>query len=122
MVDPKIEIATLLNKLMPPTNSVTFPNYPSDNLYDLPEDYRARVLCQTNSVLIKNLPINVVSTSTTVLRDPDGAPVNVIQYISITSGQLTTSTSLTYNIREFRIFGPSSGRPAKVWEWYRDVP
>jgi hypothetical protein len=122
MVDPKIEIATLLNKLMPPANSITPPNYPSDNLYDLPEDYRARVLCQTNSVLIKNLPINVVSTSTTVLSDPSGAPVNVLQYISITSGQLTTSTSLTYNIREFRIFGPSSGRPAKIWEWYRDIP
>jgi len=122
MLNPKTEIATLLNMLMPPSNSTVYPNYPSDNLYDLPEDYRARVLCQSNSILIKNLPINVVSTSTTVLRDPDGAPVNVIQYISITSGQLTTSTSLTYNIREFRIFGPSSGRPAKIWEWYRDVP
>lgn len=122
MANPKTEIATLLNKLMPPINVTTFPNYPSDSLYDLPEDYRARVLCQTNSVLIKNLPINVVSTSTTVLRDPDGAPVNVVQYISVTSGQLTTSTSLTYIIREFRIFGPSSGRVAKIWEWYRDIP
>ena len=121
MATPKVEIATLLDKLMPPVNSNVFP-YLSESLYDLPEGYRARALCQTNSVLIKNLPINVISTSTTVLSDPAGAPVNVIQYISVTSGQLTTSTSLTYIIREFRVFGPASGRPILKWEWYRDIP
>lgn len=122
MANPKNEIAALLNKLMPPTNSVVAPNYPSDYLYDLPEDYRARILCQTNSITVRNLPINVVTTNTNVLRDPDGAPVSVLQYISVTSGQVTTSTSLTYTVREFRVFGPTTGRPAKVWEWYRDVP
>lgn len=122
MATPNLEIATLLNKLMPPTNATSFPNYPNDNLYDLPEEYRARVLCQNTTVTVRNLPINVVTTATAVLRDPDGAPTNVIQYISVTSGQVSTSTAVVYSVKEFRIFGPTTGRPSKVWEWYRDIP
>ncbi len=122
MATPNLDIATILNKLMPPTNATVFPNYPNDNLYDLPEEYRARVLCQSTTVTVRNLPINVVTTATAVLRDPDGAPTNVIQYISVTSGQVSTSTAVPYTVKEFRVFGPTTGRPSKVWEWYRDVP
>ncbi len=117
MVNPDlIEIPDLLMKLLPPTNGNVPPSYTNESAFDLALGSRARVLCVTNQVLVKNLPINVVTTSTTVSDWPAGAPVSAVQFISVTAGQLTTSTVSTYTVKEFRV----TGSP-KVWSWFRNI-
>jgi len=111
-----IEIPNILEKLLPPTNANIAP-YTNEAAYDLALGTRARVLCVTNQVVVRNVPINVVTTSTTVSDWPAGAPTDVLQYISVTSGVLTTATVSTYTVKEFRV----TGTP-KSWTWFRNVP
>ena len=117
MTNPNgIEIPAILEKLLPPTNANYAP-YTNESAYDLPVGSRARVLCVTNQVVVRNLPINVVTTATTVSDWPAGAPINVLRYIAVTAGQLTTSTVSTYTVKEFRV----AGTP-KAWTWLRNIP
>jgi hypothetical protein len=111
-----IEIPSILEKLLPPTNANIAP-YSNESAYDLALGTRARVLCVTNQVTVRNLPINVVTTSTSVSDWPAGAPIDVLRYISVTSGVLTTATVSTYTVKEFRV----TGTP-KVWTWFRNIP
>jgi hypothetical protein len=111
-----IEIPAILEKLLPPTNANVAP-YTNESAYDLPVGSRARVLCVTNQVVVRNIPINVVTSSTSVSDWPAGAPIDVIRYIAVSSGQLTTSTVSTYTVKEFRV----TGTP-KAWTWLRNIP
>jgi hypothetical protein len=111
-----IEIPAILENLLPPTNA-NFAPYFNESVYDLAIGTRARVLCVTNQVVVRNLPINVVTSSTSVSDWPAGAPIDVIRYIAVTSGQLTTSTVSTYTVKEFRV----TGTP-KAWTWLRNIP
>jgi hypothetical protein len=111
-----IEIPSILEKLLPPTNANITP-YTNESAYDLALGTRARVLCVTNQVTVRNLPINVVTTATSVSDWPAGAPIDVLKYIAVTSGVLTTATVSTYTVKEFRV----TGSP-KAWTWFRNIP
>jgi hypothetical protein len=116
MTNPdNIEIPNILGMLLPPVNFDVAP-YTNEAVYDLPLGTRARVLCITNQVIVRNVPINVVTTSTTVSDWPAGAPVDVLKYISVSSGVLTTATVSTYTVKEFRV----TGTPKK-WTWFRNI-
>ena len=111
-----VEIPYILTRLMPPVNSNTG-TYQSENLYDLPLGYRARVLCQSNILTIRNLPITVVTTSTNVQSYPTGTRVDAITNIAVTAPLYSTATSMTYTIKEFRVI---AGSP-NFWQWYRNI-
>ena len=117
MLNPEVDIANLLTKLAPPANPPLPPLYSSDTQYDLPVGYRARVLCSTTIVNIKDLPINTSINTTNVQSYPSGNPVSAITNVSITAGSLTTSTGFTYSVKEFRVV---SGSP-NYWQFYRNI-
>jgi hypothetical protein len=113
-----VDIPDILTRLIPPVN-VNTGTYQSENLYDLPVGYRARVLCQNNRVTIRNLPINVVTTTTGVQSYPTGTRVNAITNIAVTAPLYSTATSMTYTIKEFRVV---DGTPdPNYWQWYRNI-
>lgn len=116
MVDPNIEIASLLNTLAPPVNTPP-PEYPTDAQYDLPVGYRARVLCTRNALVVPQRPITVQSTSTLVMHYPDGLPVNAITNIGATTDAFTTTATYSFSVKEFRV----DAGPPKVWKWYRNI-
>lgn len=111
MTNQQTEIAAILNLLAPPTNPL------ADSLYDLPVDYRARVLCQTTNVNIQRLPINVAATYTNVVTWPDYGVVGAVSNIGVSAGSYTTSTSVSYTVKEFRV---ASGNP-NYWQWTKNI-
>ena len=111
MTNQQTEIAAILNLLAPPTNSL------ADALYDLPVGYRARVLCQTTNINIQRLPINVAATYTNVVTWPDYGVIGAISNIGVSAGSYTTSTSVSYTVKEFRV---ASGSP-NYWQWTKNI-
>jgi hypothetical protein len=119
MTTPNTAIIGILTALVPPIND-NFDQYQAESLYDLPNNYRARVLCKSTTVQVKNLPINVASSSTQVLKFPDGV-ASAITYLAITAGTLTTATNTVYSVKEFRVEENLLSTPTKRWIFVRDV-
>jgi len=116
MVNPNLEIATLLNLLTPPINTIP-PEYPTEAQYDLPLGYRARVLCANNSIAVPARAITVLSTTTLVMSYPAGNAVSAITNIGAQTDAFATTATYTYSVKEFRV----DAGPPKIWRWYRDV-
>jgi hypothetical protein len=116
MIDQKLEIAALLNILSPPVNTVP-PEYPLESQYDLPVGYRARVLCQTNTITVPARPINVTSTSTLVVSYPAYQAVGALTQVSVTAGTSVTTATMSYSVKEFRVVSGSPNR----WAWYTTI-
>ena len=118
MINQNAEIITILNALAPPFN--TPPNdglYQNDFQYDLPIGYRARVLCQTNSISVPPQPVNVAIASSSVMAYPDGTELSAVTNVAVTNVGVVTTATVSYAIKEFRVI---DGPPR--WAWYRNIP
>lgn len=116
MSNPDSEIATILTALAPPVNVMPV-EYQNDYQYDLPVGYRARVLCQTNTIPVPAEPINVSRSSTLVQAYPDGTSVSALTNVQVTSVGVQTTATFSYTIKEFRVI---SGTPP-LWQFYRNI-
>ena len=116
MTNLNVEIINILNALAPTVNTPPA-EYQNDYQYDLPIGYRARVLCQTNTIPVPALPINVSKTNTAVQSYPNGTEVSVISNIAVTSVGVATTATMSYTIKEFRV---AAGTPP-VWQFYRNI-
>jgi len=109
------EIADLLERLAPPVNTSGAPY--NDEQYDLPINYRARVLCATNNVIVPTPQVTVNKTMTPVSSYPQATRVDVIQAVNINVASVVTTATYTYSVKEFRVL---SGSP-NYWAWIQDV-
>jgi hypothetical protein len=116
MGNPNSEIITILTAVSPPVN-VPPAEYQNDYQYDLPIGYRARVLCQTNTIPVPGQPINVNRSTTLVQSYPDGTAVSAITNVAVTTVGIQTTATFSYTIKEFRVVG---GTPPR-WQFYRDI-
>jgi len=118
MINQNAEIITILNALSPPLNTV--PNdglYQNDYQYDLPIGYRARVLCQSNSISVPPQPVNVSAATSPVMAYPDGTELLAITNVAVSTVGVITTATVSYSIKEFRVI---DGPPR--WAWYRNIP
>jgi hypothetical protein len=118
MINQNAEIITILNALAPPLN--TAPNdglYQNDYQYDLPIGYRARVLCQSNSISVPPQPVNVAAATSSVMAYPDGTELLAITNVAVSTVGVITTATVSYSIKEFRVI---DGPPR--WAWYRNIP
>ena len=116
MSNPDSEIETILTALAPPVNTMPV-EYQNDYQYDLPIGYRARVLCQTNTIPVPAQPITVNRSSTLVQSYPDGTSVSAITNVAVTAVGIQTTATFSYTIKEFRVIG---GTPP-LWQFYRNI-
>jgi hypothetical protein len=116
MSNPDSEIAIILTALAPPVNAIPV-EYQNDYQYDLPIGYRARVLCQTNTIPVPAEPINVSRSNTLVQSYPDGTSVSALTNVQVTSVGVQTTATFSYTIKEFRVIG---GTPP-LWQFYRNI-
>jgi hypothetical protein len=103
--------------LAPPVN-LDYGAYNAETTYDLPEGYRARVLCATNSVIVPPPKINVSKSTTLVQSYPNGTSVSVVNNVNASAETVvTTATYSSYVIKEFRIINS----PPMEWVHIRDI-
>ena len=117
MSTPNTEIATLLTALAPPINNPVLPDFPNETPYNLPEGYRARVLCQTNTVIVPPQDITVNVSRQTVQNYPDATPTSVISNVAAIASSVATTATYTYSVKEFRVIS----NPTMKWQYYRDI-
>lgn len=116
MLAPNTEIEQLLNLLTPPVNVPTF-EYPDDTKYNLPEGFRARVLCITHTIPLTAPPISLTKSFSAVMSYPGGSQVNVLQNVGATNVNTSTKATIVYTIKEFRVYNT----PPLEWKWYRNI-
>lgn len=118
MVNVNQEIIAILNNLAPPANTLPGDGlYQNDYQYDLPVGYRARVLCQTNTIPVPPVPINVAAATAPVMAYPDGTQVSAITNVAASAVGTITTATFTYTIKEFRVI---AGPPPQWW-FYRNI-
>jgi hypothetical protein len=117
MINQNAEIITILNALAPPVNVLpTDGLYQNDYQYDLPIGYRARVLCQTNSINVPPQPVNVAVATSSVQSYPDGTETAAVTNVAVSTVAVLTTATMSYAIKEFRVI---DGPPR--WAWYRNI-
>ena len=118
MINQNAEIITILNALAPPLNTApTDGLYQNDYQYDLPIGYRARVLCQSNSISVPPQPVNVAAATSPVMAYPDGTELLAVTNVAVSTVGVITTATVSYSIKEFRVI---DGPPR--WAWYRNIP
>jgi hypothetical protein len=105
MVDEKIELLPFLDLMLPVTNPV------EDNVFDLPNGVRARVLCSRPTVTVPahsavvNYAVGTISGQQVVTSIASNAAI---------STQTTIISATSYVVQEFRVLDG-------VWTWYQTI-
>ena len=93
-----------LNKMLPVTNT------PPDDVYNLPDGVRSRVLCSTYSIPVPQQILSI-NESTTLVNGTQ----TVVTNVAGTLPAFSLTPSISYQIKEFRII---SG----AWQYTADIP
>jgi len=105
MVDETIELLPWLNKVLPVTNP------PEDNVFDLPNGVRSRVLCSRSTITI---PQNsaAINYATTVIESQQ--VVTAIASNAVVSTQTGITPVLSHVVQEFKVING-------VWTWTQTI-
>ena len=107
MVDETIELLPWLNKVLPVSNI----DYPEDNIFDLPDGVRSRVLCTRTSITI---PQHNATVNFSTGNISGQQVVTSVGSSAIVSTQTGITPILSHVVQEFRVI---SG----VWTWTRTI-
>lgn len=105
MVDEKIELIPFLDMMLPVTNPV------EDNVFDLPNGVRARVLCSRPTITVPahsavvNYAVGTISGQQVVTSIASNAAI---------STQTAIISATSYVVQEFRVLDG-------VWTWYQTI-
>jgi hypothetical protein len=105
MVDEKIELIPFLDMMLPVTNPV------EDNVFDLPNGVRARVLCSRPTITVPahsavvNYAVGTISGQQVVTSIATNAAI---------STQTAIISATSYVVQEFRVLDG-------VWTWYQTI-
>lgn len=105
MVDETIELIPFLNAMLPVTNPV------EDNVFDLPNGVRARVLCSRPTI---NVPAHSAVVNYAVGTISGQQVVTSIASNAAISTQTAIISGTSYVVQEFRVLDG-------VWTWYQTV-
>jgi hypothetical protein len=105
MVDEKIELIPFLDAMLPVTNPI------EDNVFDLPNGVRARVLCSRPTIAVPahtalvNYAVTIISGQQVVTSIASNAAI---------STQTAIISATSYVVQEFRVLDGS-------WTWYQTI-
>jgi hypothetical protein len=105
MVDEKIELIPFLDMLLPVTNPA------EDNVFDLPNGVRARVLCSRPTI---NIPAHSAVVNYAVGDISGQQVVTSIASNAAISTQTAIISSTSYVVQEFRVLDGG-------WTWYQTI-
>ena len=105
MLDEKIELIPFLNMMLPVTNPV------EDNVFDLPNGVRARVLCSRPTI---NIPAHNAVVNYAVGDISGQQVVTSIASNAAISTQTAIISATSYVVQEFRVLDG-------VWTWYQTI-
>ena len=107
MLDETLELIPWLTRVLPVSNIDT----PEDNVFDLPDGVRARILCTRTSISIPEHTASINFSSTTISGQ---TVVSSIASNAIVPTQTGIIPTLTHIVHEFKVLNG-------VWEWTKTI-